>query len=258
MYTPRWLTWLLNLFFPDRCAHCGRLGALFCAHCCAQLRPYPFDDTPDGLDAMAVAWIYEGGLRKAIHALKYRRMRRMAEPLGAMIAAAALTHLPPADAVVPVPLHADRLAERGFNQAEELARQVAQRSGLPLLTTGLERLRDTGHQAQLSRAERRRNIAGAFTWRSATPPPPRVILIDDVLTTGATLVACTDALRAAGCRTVYAAALARSLAPQHNVYSDAQNGYATIEDSPTREAHNVDPSPTRRSAANRDPIPAPA
>ncbi len=255
MTTAPWIDWLLNLFFPDRCVQCGQTGTLFCPRCCAKLRPYPLDDAPAGLNGVAVAWLYEGGLRKAIHRMKYTGARRMAQPLGAMIAVAAQHQLPPADAVLPVPLHADRLAERGFNQAEELARQVAQRNGLPLLCTGLERQRDTGHQAGLSRAERRTNIAGAFVWRANQPPPLRVILVDDVLTTGATLVACADALRAAGSREVYAAALARSLAPDQPMCPGAEKGYATITISAAKGANDVDPSTARRSAAHRDSVP---
>jgi ComF family protein len=254
MSTLPWIDRLLNFFFPDYCVQCGQMGTLYCAPCSAQLRPYPLDDAPEGLDAVAVAWLYEGGLRKAIHRMKYARIRRMAEPLGRMIATVAVERLPPADAVVPVPLHAERRAERGFNQAEELAREVARRCGLPLLTTGLERRRATGHQAGLSRAERRTNIAGAFVWRSAQSPPARIILIDDVLTTGATLVACADALRAAGSCSIYAAALARSLAQDRGADPDAQKGYATIEYSAAKGASDVDPSPAWRAAADRNPI----
>jgi predicted amidophosphoribosyltransferase len=111
-----------------------------------------------------------------------------------------------------VPLHAGRLAERGFNQSEELAARLARRTGLPLVP-GLLRCRDTGHQASLGRRARQGNVEGAFVWAVPAPPPARVLLVDDVLTTGATLAACADALRAAGTREVRAIAIARSLAP---------------------------------------------
>ena len=203
---------LLDLFFPDRCAACGRTGALLCLECRRALRPYPPEAPTPGLDAVCVAWIYEGPARKAVHTFKYQRRRRVAAALADALADA-LAGAPPGEALVPVPLHAGRLAERGFNQSEELARRLGQRWGLPVLAEGLARCRDTGHQADLARRARLTNVAGAFVWRGAGPPPTRALLVDDVLTTGATLAACAEALRAAGTREVRAVALARSLAP---------------------------------------------
>jgi ComF family protein len=200
---------LLDLFFPDRCVVCGGDGGLLCATCRARLRPYPAEAPTPGLDASAVAWIYDGVVRRAIHGMKYRRRRRVAVALGDALASALAA--PPADALIPVPLHADRLAERGFNQAEELARRLGQRWGLPVCAVGLARARDTGHQARLSRRERHQNVVGAFVWVGPGRPPARALLVDDVLTTGATLAACAEALRAAGAHEVRAVALARSL-----------------------------------------------
>ncbi|MBX0329365.1 ComF family protein [Oscillochloris sp. ZM17-4] len=203
---------LLDLLFPDRCLACGRAGALLCARCRSGLRPYPPEAPPDGLDGVAVACLYDSVVRKAIHRMKYGRMRRAAAPLGDLLADHLLANPQPADALMAVPLHAGRLAERGFNQSEELAARIARRSGLPLVP-GLLRCRDTGHQASLGRRARRANIEAAFVWAVHAPPPARVLLVDDVLTTGATLAACADALRAAGTREVRAVAIARSLAP---------------------------------------------
>lgn len=202
---------LLDLFFPDRCVICGSVGNLFCGKCAAQLRSYPAETPPAGLDGATVGWHYEGGLRKAIHRLKYvRGGRRIAAPLADLLALRLVAEPQPADALIGVPLHGVRLAERGFNQAHELALGLGRRSGLPVLSRGLERGRDTGHQAGLNYQERQTNIAGAFVWRSNCRPPARVLLVDDVLTTGATLVACAEALRAAGTREVRAVALGRS------------------------------------------------
>lgn len=204
---------LLDLFFPDRCAGCGGAGGLLCAACRGGLRPYPPDEPPAGTDGATVAFVYDGALRGALHRLKYGRARRVAEPLGALLGEALLAQPQPADALLPVPLHPARLAARGFNQSEALARAAALHCGVPLLTTGLERVRDTGHQAGLDRRARASNIAGAFVWRGAAPPE-RVLLLDDVLTTGATIAACAAALREAGVREVRACAVARSLAPR--------------------------------------------
>ncbi|NNJ09494.1 ComF family protein [Chloroflexales bacterium ZM16-3] len=203
---------LLDLLFPDRCVACGRAGALLCERCRSGLRPYPPEAPPDGLDGVAVACLYDGVVRKAIHRMKYSRMRRVAAPLGDLLADHLLAHPQPADALMSVPLHAGRMAERGFNQSEELAARLARRTGLPLVP-GLLRCRDTGHQASLGRRARKANIEAAFVWAVHAVPPARVLLVDDVLTTGATLAACADALRAAGTREVRAVAIARSLAP---------------------------------------------
>lgn len=220
---------LLDLLFPDCCAGCGGGGGLFCPRCAAGLTPYPAEAPPDGLDAAAVGWIYSRPLQQAIHRLKYLRVRRVAVPLGDLLARQVCGTLPAADALIAVPLHPERLAERGFNQSVELGRRLAQAMGAPLLPGGLERTRSTGHQARLNRSERQTNMVGAFTWRARTPPPRRVLLVDDVLTTGATLVACAEALRAAGSREVFAVALARSLAPGTAARADASGVKAMLQ-----------------------------
>ncbi|GIW91929.1 MAG: amidophosphoribosyltransferase [Pirellulaceae bacterium] len=200
---------MIGWLFPDYCAGCGRLtGELFCANCRALLRPYPPFPPPTGLTAARVAFRYEGGLAHAIHRLKYGHRRRIARPLGDLLAAAAGPL--DADALIAVPLHPTRLRERGFNQAAELAARL-QRPGAPPLIDGLARVRATNQQARLEAPARTANVAGAFVWVGPTPPPPRIILIDDVLTTGATLAACAAALRTAGAHSVSALALARSV-----------------------------------------------
>lgn len=207
---------LLGLLFPDRCAGCDRPGSLFCSTCRAQLLPYPDRQLTVAslsrdarLDAATVAFIFEGPLRKAVHCFKYRRVQRMAAPLGDMLAEHLSRHPMPADALLPVPLHLHRLAERGFNQSEVLARHLSRACGLPMIT-GLVRRRDTEHQARLDFQARQENVRDAFAWQSRTSPPWRVLLVDDVLTTGATVSACAQALRAAGAREVRALALACS------------------------------------------------
>ncbi|PDW04486.1 ComF family protein [Candidatus Viridilinea mediisalina] len=213
------LTWQLEaifgLIFPEQCVICGWAGGLICKPCRSRLEPYPLAPTPVGLDAMSVAWLYDREVRHAIHALKYQRQQRVALALADALADGLTA--PPGEALIPVPLHPRRLAERGFNQAEVLARRLAWRWHLPVRAEGLVRARETGHQAQLGQKERQSNVAGAFVWQAPRPPPARVLLVDDVLTTGATLIACANALRAVGTREVRAVALARSLAPQGRV-----------------------------------------
>lgn len=159
-------------------------------------------------DAVYSYGLYEGELRKLIHLFKYEGVRPLRRPLGLWLARALPLDVP-FDAIVPVPLHWTRWLRRGFNQAELLACEVASRSGLPVERLA-RRVRSTGMQAQLSRAGRRRNVARAFT----VPKPGRVqgrrlLLIDDVFTTGATLNACATALKRAGAAHVSALTLAR-------------------------------------------------
>lgn len=210
---------LLGLLFPDRCAGCGRVGHLFCDGCRASLRPYAQRgylrlSAPSGqqsyLDRAAIAFSFQGALREAIHCLKYQRVRRMAQPLAGLLAQHLQCYPIDTDALVPVPLHPRRLAERGFNQSELLAQHLSTASGIPLLHRHLVRSRDTPHQVGLDAHARVENVRDAFVWQSTHSPPARVLLIDDVLTTGATLQACAQALRWAGTREVRALVLARS------------------------------------------------
>jgi ComF family protein len=160
---------------------------------------------------------YRDGLRAAIHALKFRGRVAVAAPLGALLAErgaalAGLTGEAPTlvDAVVPVPLHPGRLAERGFNQAELLAAPCARAWGRPLVTGALVRTRPTRPQTELDAVERGTNVAGAFAVRRpAAVAGQRVVLVDDVLTTGATARAAARALRDGGAAAVGVLVLAR-------------------------------------------------
>jgi ComF family protein len=210
---------ILDLLFPPRCANCRSRGALLCASCRATCRFVPDSanleqhqrlDSPF-LVSTAGAYIFEGALREAIHKLKYDRSKRMAVPLGDLLSDYLVQHPLTVDAIVPVPLHRDRLQMRGFNQAQLLAERLAHRMQLPILTTQLVRVRHTSQQADLNRAQRRANVEAAFAWQAATPPPSRTLLIDDVLTTGATMAAAAQALHAAGADEVHALTLARGL-----------------------------------------------
>lgn len=207
----RFIDTLLSLLFPDRCAGCGRLGTLLCDECRHRLVVYDGDPprVADQLTDVRIAYVFEGSLRHALHQLKYHRRRRVARPLGGLMAAHLQAHPLPCDALIPVPLHPKRLKERGFNQAELLAREVAAATGVPLIVGPLVRVRATHQQALLDVAGRIENVADAFVW-TGHAPPARVVLVDDVLTTGATVNACAAALRAGGARAVYALALARS------------------------------------------------
>jgi ComF family protein len=149
---------------------------------------------------------YDGALRAVIHAFKYGGRRSLARPLAELMKSRGCDMLEGADAAVPVPLHRSRRRERGFNQAEDIARHLP----LPIVRA-LARTRRTLAQAELPAARRHGNVRGAFAATSAAASlgGSVVVLIDDVSTTGATLDACARALKAAGVREVRALTAAR-------------------------------------------------
>jgi ComF family protein len=162
--------------------------------------------------AVVAAYPLEGLVRAAVLALKYRGRTRLAPFLAAGLSLP-LAHRPlSVDRVIPVPLSPGRLRVRGFNQSELLARPVAKAFQWELDTTSLTRQRETRQQTRLSVQERQRNVAGAF---AVTDPGrirgARVLLVDDVCTTGATLDACAQSLIEAGAEGVWAIVVAREV-----------------------------------------------
>ncbi len=145
------------------------------------------------------AGVYDGPLREAIHALKFQGRRALAVPLGALMADVARSDpmLRRAKAAVPVPLHAKRLRERGFNQSELLALEVGRTFRLPVLTGVMRRMVSTEPQSTLTLDDRRANVRGAFRATSEVPAE-RMLLIDDVISTGFTASECARQLLKAG------------------------------------------------------------
>jgi ComF family protein len=152
---------------------------------------------------------YDGAMRELIHLFKYDRVRPLATVLGGFLSAA-LPREERFDMLVPMPLHWVRRWRRGFNQSHLLARDLARRTGIPV-ANALRRRRSTASQASLSRAARRRNVRGAFELRRGVDVRGlRVLLLDDVLTTGATANACAAVLKRAGASSVAVLTLARA------------------------------------------------
>ena len=164
--------------------------------------------TPSNLDGIKAVGIFAHPLREAIHALKYENCRGLAAPLGACMADAWSHAHPPADLLMPVPLHASRVAERGYNQSALLARILGSAARVPVVEGILVRQKATLPQVGLSWHERRRNVSDAFVCRESMEGQ-RVVLVDDVCTTGATLEACAAALRDGGASSVWGFTLAR-------------------------------------------------
>ena len=211
------------MVLPAACAGCGRYGATLCRTCVAGLRapaadgdrflaPDPGVVVGDALELAVAAFAYEGALRCALARLKYGSAARVAGPL-AERAAGRLRKLAavagPAVAV-PVPIHPDRLRERGYNQAALLAERLGGAARLPMAEL-LVRRRATTRQHRLDRAARLRNLRDAFAVRPGARAPPVVILVDDILTTSATLEACAAVLRDAGAARVLGFAVAREV-----------------------------------------------
>jgi ComF family protein len=192
---------VLEALFPPLCLGCQRVGSLICEHCWRAESFLPLDLPPLPQTDGFVALVVHGGLvREALHALKYEGMKYAARPLAQRLA----PRLPwTFETIVPVPLHASRLQERGYNQANVLAQELSHCLSCSVHSEALARIKVSRSQVGLTAQERRENVADAFVPQA--PIPATVLLLDDVCTTGATLEAAAQALRQGGATTVYAA-----------------------------------------------------
>ncbi len=214
---------LLDVLLPPSCAGCGRYGSLLCDECRTSFRSAspvavtfvqadPAIVIGESLTLALAAFRYEGAVRRALGRLKYGGAGRVAEPLAAA-AAPALRRLLAVSGpaiLVPVPVHAARLRERGYNQAGLLCAHLSRAVGTPVRDC-LVRERATTRQHGLDRAARLRNLRRAFALRPHARPPPVAVVVDDILTTSATLEACAGTLLAGGAQTVYGFAIAREI-----------------------------------------------
>jgi ComF family protein len=215
---------ILDLVLPPACAGCGAFGTLLCDRCRSAFRP-PSDPLDrfvasdagivigEHLELAVAAFAYAGEIRSVLGRVKYAGAARVSEGLATAAAPAlrrVLSVSGPAT-LVPVPLHPARQRERGFNQASLLADAFARLTGLPRADL-LGRDRATLRQHGLDRASRVRNLAGAFRAVAGSETPPHaVIVVDDILTTSATMESCAAVLRAAGTERVYGFAVAREV-----------------------------------------------
>jgi ComF family protein len=239
----RWV----GLVLPPRCVLCNRAGEdrgfdlcrrcksdlpgiqHACPRCALPLAPEEFASSratgegpgcdhcrnrPFGYAACFAPYAYGFPLARLIQALKYEGALANGRVLGTLLARAACGRGEVGsrfDAVVPLPLHVDRLAERGFNQSFEIARFAAAELGLPCLPQSLRRVRATQPQVGLPREQRLANVRGAFEARSRDITGRRIVLLDDVITTGSSIDAAAQALLEAGAVRIEAWAVARAL-----------------------------------------------
>jgi ComF family protein len=214
LHRPTWSEALLNLLFPPRCVACGQDGSWLCGTCVDEILFYEppwfgLLDDPRPLQGMRSAAPFAGPLRKAIHSFKYEGLRRLAGTLGEMLYDCWEADPWDVDMIVPVALHPQRLRARGYNQSTLLARELGRHTGLPVYEDSLRRAIPTLPQVGLSAAQRAGNVRGAFACHDARLVGRSVLLVDDVITTGATLRAAAQALLEAHARAVWAITLAR-------------------------------------------------
>ncbi|MBM3133402.1 MAG: ComF family protein [Chloroflexi bacterium] len=219
---------LLDLLFPRRCAGCGKEGDFLCAACsntlakleapvCARCG-FPMkgrNTCPDcgglalAIDGIRSPYLHEGLARDLVHSLKYNNLKALSRPVARLMAKYLESNPLPADSLMAVPIHSKRMRKRGYNQSELVTGELSRLAGLPRVSGALIRLRNTPSQVKLGAHERRANVAGAFVCRDRAVEGKRVLLIDDVCTTGATLNACAAALKEAGAVTVWGLTFSR-------------------------------------------------
>jgi ComF family protein len=221
----------LDFFFPKWCVGCGARGEFICLECSRRLarisgpvcpqcgRP----QTNDKLCPACVSWAaaidgirapfrFEGTIRQAVYDLKYHNIRSLAKPLATLMHDYADAQNLRADALIPVPLHAKRLKDRGYNQSALLAREIGKLSSLPVMTDCLVRAKHTSPQAKTATvSERLKNVNEAFRCDYSAVKGLKLLLIDDVATSGATLNAAAAALKAGGAAEVWGLALAKEV-----------------------------------------------
>lgn len=219
---------LLDWLLPARCGGCGALGTWLCPVCRGLIRPLrepicarcgrelevrgeacSCRHRLRALEAVRSAAAYEGPLERAIHRLKYQGRRPLAGALAGLLAERFAPFVRPDAILLPVPLHRRRRRRRGFNQSQLLVEELRRVWPVGDARGRLVRRRDTRSQVGLDRAQRRRNVEGAFHWKGPDLECRPVLLVDDVITTCATVEACARALLEAGAGEVRALSVAR-------------------------------------------------
>lgn len=225
----------LDLLFPPHCVACQRLGGWLCAACLDKIEAIEppvcqvcglpgegasqakvcarCQSSPSQLDGIRSYAIHDGPLRDAIHQFKYEDLRGLAGFLGKLLVDGWHRLAPPdlgLDAIVPVPLHRRRQRQRGYNQAALLAREFGAGLRLPVLEDAVIRSRATAPQVHLNAQSRRANVQDAFQCKGTGLYGKRVLLVDDVCTSGATLESVCLAVRDAGVSSVWAYTLTRA------------------------------------------------
>ncbi|MFK7801977.1 MAG: ComF family protein [Anaerolineae bacterium] len=223
---------VIDFILPPVCNGCETAGSLICATCQEKLiwlkeplcvicgqpnfrsgKCRQCTKVPPPIDKIRSAVLYTDPVTRIMHQFKYYDQFALTRTLTDMMLEPAneLIQSNPIDVIIPIPLHSSREAERGYNQAYLLAAELSKRLNIPVVKNGLYRMRQTEMQAQLTRRERAENMDGAFQVGEVNLTNQRVMLIDDVCTTGATLYAAARCLKSAGASHVTGLCVARAL-----------------------------------------------
>lgn len=216
---------LIDLLLPPRCLLCGSASDFncLCPPCKSDLPwlghqclvcglPLALDtdvmcgaciSKPPSFTSTTCPLAYKFPVDRLVQAFKFRKQHAAGRLLARLLAESVLAGpLDRPDMLIPVPLHRLRLVKRGFNQAYELAKYIGATVGIEVRIESLRRNRHTSAQSGLSRGERNRNVRGAFYWKNLQRPAPHVALVDDVMTTGTTVIECARVLKKAGAKRV--------------------------------------------------------
>ena len=222
---------VINFLFPSHCIGCGKIGTFLCESCYQKL---PRISSPicnkcgkpestatlcptcwgwqSQVDGIRSPFRFEGVIRQAIHELKYHNLKAIAERVAELIFNYLQTNPVPGEVLVPVPLHKNRLRQRGYNQSGLIVNELSKLTALPVVEGCLLRVKDSLPQAKTETVnDRRRNVANAFTCMDQRLSGKYVLLVDDVCTSGATLEGCAAALKSAGVLSVWGLTLAREI-----------------------------------------------
>lgn len=218
---------ILELFFPSRCAVCNKIGSFFCESCRQKILFIKEQTCPkcnkiyssgkyckrcrkeqklQGI--IASTYFKDESAKKIIHELKYRGYFAVAPTLAEIITQNIKAEGIRFDLVAPAPISKKRLRQRGYNQSEEIAKRIVEISNKKLLV-GLKKIKETKPQVGLKKKDREKNLIGAFTYLGPDITGKRILLVDDVKTTGATLSACAAELKKAGAKEVWGVVFAK-------------------------------------------------
>ena len=224
---------IIDLFYPPRCVNCGKIGESICISCLERIeRINPStchicgttinptnkccrcSDNIDGINGIFSLGIYKGVLKKAVIAIKYARNRNLAHKLIPLLSSLPCCQQWSIDLVVPIPTSANRKRARGYNQAEWIAKEFCLSNNLQFKPQALYKIKDTRSQVGLSIKERVINVKDAFCALNELVSSKKVLIIDDVITTGATLHSAAKVLKSAGAKMVYGLTIAHAVTIQ--------------------------------------------